>query len=97
MSNFNKCGNNVRKSVVARMSALQTDVNRKNISFSDFERDYQTCADILKLPIPSNERGFNGKITVPWQPLLLPLINGSTVYYRSRTVKQVPVTQSAHA
>ncbi len=51
---------------------------------------------ILKLPMPSNERGFNGKITVPWQPLLLPLINGSTVYYRFRTIKQVAVTQSAH-
>ncbi len=52
---------------------------------------------ILKLLIPSNERGFNGKITILLQPLLLPLSNGITVYDRSCTIKQVPFTQRAHA
>jgi hypothetical protein len=51
----------------------------------------------LKLTIPSNEWGFNGKITVPWQPLLLLLINGITIYYRFVLVNRYRSTQIAHA
>ena len=36
---------------------------------------------ILKLPLPSNERGLIGNITVLLATLLLPLTNGITVYY----------------
>jgi hypothetical protein len=36
---------------------------------------------ILKLPLPSNERGLIGNITIPLVTLLLKLINGSTIYY----------------
>ncbi len=52
---------------------------------------------ILKLLILSNERGFNSKITVPWQPLLLPLINGITVYYRFILLNSYRSTPIAHA
>jgi hypothetical protein len=52
---------------------------------------------ILKLPLPSNERGLFGNITVILATLLLPRYDNITLYYRSRTVKQVPFIQSAHA
>ena len=36
---------------------------------------------ILKLPLPSNEQGLIGKITILLATLLLPLTNGITVFY----------------
>jgi hypothetical protein len=45
----------------------------------------------------SNEQGFNGKITVPWQPLQLPLINSITVYYQFVLLNRYQSTPIAHA
>ncbi len=52
---------------------------------------------ILKLPIPSNERGFNGKITVLFQPLPLPLKDSITVYYQFVPLNRYWSAQIAHA
>ena len=42
------------------------------------------------------KRSLIRNITVPLATLLLPLINGSTVYYQSRTVKPTPFIWIAH-
>ncbi len=52
---------------------------------------------ILKLPILSNEWGFNGKINVPWQPLLLLLINSITICYQFILLNRYQSTPIAHA
>jgi hypothetical protein len=51
---------------------------------------------ILKLPLPSNEKGLSGNITVLLATLLLLLTNSITVYYRSLTVKPTPFIWIAH-
>jgi hypothetical protein len=51
---------------------------------------------ILKLPLPSNERGLIDNITILLVTLLFPLINGSTVYYQSCTIKPTPFIWIAH-
>ena len=51
---------------------------------------------ILKLPLPWNERSLIGKNYHALATLLLPLINGSTIYYWSRTVKPTPFIWIAH-
>ncbi len=51
---------------------------------------------ILKLPLPSNERGLIGNITVLLATLLLPLTNGITVYYQSCTIKPTLFIWIAH-
>jgi hypothetical protein len=51
---------------------------------------------ILKLPLLSNERSLVGKNYRTLATLLFPLINGSTVYYWSRTVKPTPFIWIVH-
>ncbi len=68
------------------------------VQYSNYHlRFVADCNDhILKLPLPSNEQGLIGNITAPLVTLVLPLINGSTIYYRPRTVKPTLFIWIAH-